>query len=132
MAKSVILEELSNGLYLLNQDSSLVSTITFGYSIHSLLVETEIYENNEWYDFMFGINVKFAEAFEGVILISDYELKLISEWLDWICRIIVESNGDHHSYKFMKNFLSDCDYFFSFVKASEKREMIMIEKTRKR
>ena len=58
MANSVMLEEVSKGLYILGQNSSLISNITFGYSIHSLMVESEIYENNEWYDFAFGINLK--------------------------------------------------------------------------
>lgn len=131
MANSVMLEEVSKGLYILGQNSSLISNITFGYSIHSLMVESEIYENNEWYDFAFGINLKILDSYEDVITLTDHELNLISKWLDWVCRTIIESDGEHHSNKFIRTFLSDCSSFFAYVKKENLDESIIIEKSRK-
>jgi hypothetical protein len=90
---------------------------------------SDVYDNNEWYDFAFGIHFKIMEHFDDVIILTNKELELLKMWMDWICRIVVESEGEHHINKDVKKFLSNCDDFFHCMKEVEKE--YIIEKVKK-
>lgn len=124
MVRKLGLNEVTNGLYMLDSNSSLIDTIAFGYTLHMMLVESEIYEDNDWYDFSFGINYKIIDSIDDdFVFLTQKELDLTKTWLDWVCRVIIDSEGEHCSDKIIKKFLSNCDDFFSFMKVSEKQEL---------
>jgi hypothetical protein len=129
MERKVGLKKVAESLYMIDSNSSLIDSIAFSYSIHTLLIESEIYENNEWYDFASGIHFKIIDYFDDTIVFSQKELELIKMWLDWVCRIVIESEGKHHSNKEVKYFLSSCDNFFSCMKNIEKK--YIVEKIKK-
>lgn len=128
MVRNLGLREVVEDVFALNSNSLLIDTIAFGYIIHTMLVESELYENNEWYDFSFGIHYKIIDSNEECIFLKEKEIELLYKWLDWICRVVIESEGKHHSNKNVKTFLSNCDTFFSYIKGVNNNFIIQTEK----
>jgi hypothetical protein len=122
MAKSkVMIEEYSENLFIINDSSSFVKMIEFGYILHSFLVDSEIVKENDWFDYMFSLSLKIIENEEGFTIIDDSDLDKILKWLDWICQILVTSEGKHNENVFVKEFLCQSDNVFKkFNKQSEK------------
>lgn len=132
MANSVMIEEVSDGIYIANPNSSLVSTINFGYLLHALLVESEMYDNNEWYDFSFSINLKMTNSIDEFIILTEHDLLMLEKWLDWICRVILSSDSDCFYYKTVKDFLYNCDSFFAYIKSMDGHREIITEKSQRK
>ena len=127
--KTVMIEEISEDLFMIYDNSPLLQMIEFGYVLHLMLLESEMLNENEWEEFAFGINMKVIDRVEDFILISYFELNNILTWLDWICRVIVTSEGKHNDTKFIKTFLNESDnLFLYFNSGNNKNRNIIIEK----
>jgi hypothetical protein len=127
--KTVMIEEISEDLFMVYDNSPLLQMIEFGYILHLMLLESEMAPQNEWEEFIFEMNMKVMDRFEDFILISYFELKNILIWLDWICRIVVNSDGWHNDTKFIKIFLNESDNLFSYFNSgNNKGRDIIIEK----
>ena len=127
--KTVMIEEISEDLFMIYDNSPLLQMIEFGYILHLMLLESEMAPQNEWEEFAFEINMKVMDRTEDFILISYFELNNILTWLDWICRVVVSSEGEHNYTKFIKTFLNESDnLFLYFNSGNNKSRNIIIEK----
>lgn len=127
--KTVMIEEISEDLFMIYDNSPLLQMIEFGYILHLMLLESELVKANEWEEFAFGINLKLTDNMEEFILISYTELSNILSWLDWICRVVVTSEGEHNNTHFIKRFLNESDnLFLYFNSGNNKNREIIIEK----
>ena len=127
--KTVMIEEISEDLFMIYDNSPLLQMIEFGYILHLMLLESEMAPQNEWEEFAFEINMKVMGRTEDFILISYFELNNILTWLDWICRVVVSSEGEHNYTKFIKTFLNESDnLFLYFNSGNNKSRNIIIEK----
>lgn len=127
--KTVMIEEISEDLFMIYDNSPLLQMIEFGYVLHLMLLESEMAEQNEWEDFAFEINMKIIDMVEDFILINYFELKNILIWLDWVCKLIVHSDGKHNDTKFIKRFLNESDNLFRYFNSgNDKLRNIIIEK----
>jgi hypothetical protein len=129
--KSILLEEISEGLFMINDNSPLIQMIDFSYILHLMLIESGFIKANEWEEFAFSINLKIIERAENFVFISKTELSNLIQWFDWICRVIVVSEGEHNNTFFIKNFLSESDNLFNYFKSGKHREII-IEKIKQK
>jgi hypothetical protein len=126
--KQVIIKELSSDLFVVQNNSPLIKIIEFGQILHLLMLEAELVKDNEWSDFAFCINLKLIDSNNEIVIFNSLEIKNLVDWLDWICRIIVTSEGFHNETKFIKQFISSCDSMFIQLKESLGTEQIIIEK----
>tara|TARA_R110001599_G_scaffold348419_1_gene575666 strand:- start:433 stop:831 length:399 start_codon:yes stop_codon:yes gene_type:complete len=127
--KTVMIEEISEDLFMIYDNSPLLQMIEFGYILHLMLLESEMALQNEWEEFAFEINMKVMDRTEDFILISYFELNNVLTWLDWICRVVVSSEGEHNYTKFIKTFLNESDnLFLYFNSGNNKSRNIIIEK----
>lgn len=129
--KSILLEEISEGLFMINDNSPLIQMIDFSYILHLMLIESGLIKANEWEEFAFSINLKIIERAENFVFISKTELSNLIQWFDWICRVIIVSEGEHNNTFFIKNFLSESDNLFNYFKSGKHREII-IEKIKQK
>ena len=129
--KSILLEEISEGLFMINDNSPLIQMIDFSYILHLMLIESGFIKANEWEEFAFSINLKIIERAENFVFISKTELSNLIQWFDWICRVIIVSEGEHNNTFFIKNFLSESDNLFNYFKSGKHREII-IEKIKQK
>lgn len=129
--KSILLEEISEGMFMINDNSPLIQMIEFSYILHLMLIESGLVKSNEWEEFAFSINIKILERTENFVFITKNELSNLIQWFDWICRIIVLSEGEHNNTFFIKNFLSESDNLFNYFKSGKHREVI-IEKIKQK
>jgi hypothetical protein len=105
MAKNkVMIEEYSENLFIINNNSPFIKMIEFGYFLHSFLVDSEITQENEWFDYIFSLSVKIVENEENFTVLDLYDIERLLIWLDWICQIIVSSEGFHNDNFFVKQF----------------------------
>ena len=116
----VMIEELKNDVFYINDNSSLVKMIEFGFLFQHKLIEINLIEECEWYDFAFEINLK---TVEDSIIYNINEINLILDWLDWICRILILYYENNHQDKFVKKFFSECDELFLFFKKLNKKKL---------
>jgi hypothetical protein len=129
MAKKVVMiEEVSKDMFVVPHNSPLIRIIEFGYILHSFMIDNGLTHENEWLDFSFGMNLKILDSHDEIVLFNASEVKHILEWLDWICRLVVASEGEHNNTKFIKNFISMSDKLFDDLKYLNIDEKIMIEK----
>jgi len=127
--KTVMIEEISEELFMIYDNSPLLQMIEFGYVLHLMLLESEMLKENESEEFAFGINMKVVNRAEDFVLISFFELSNILTWLDWVCRVVVTSEGKHNDTKFIKTFLNESDnLFLYFNSGNNKNREIIIEK----
>jgi len=127
--KTVMIEEISEDLFMIYDNSPLLQMIEFGYVLHLMLLESELVNQNEWEEFAFGMNLKILERNEDFVLISYFELSNLLSWLDWICRLVVSSEGEHNKTRFIKRFLNESDnLFLYFNSGNNKNREIIIEK----
>ena len=127
--KTVMIEEISEDLFMIYDNSPLLQMIEFGYILHLMLLESEMAPQNEWEEFAFEINMKGMDRTEDFILISYFELNNILTWLDWVCRVVVSSEGEHNDTEFIKTFLNESDnLFLYFNSGNNKSRNIIIEK----
>jgi hypothetical protein len=127
--KTVMIEEISEDLFMIYDNSPLLQMIEFGYVLHLMLLESELVNQNEWEEFAFGMNLKILDRDEDFVLISYFELSNLLSWLDWICRVVVCSEGNHNQTKFIKRFLNESDnLFLYFNSGNNKNREIIIEK----
>lgn len=127
--KTVMIEEISEDLFMIYDNSPLLQMIEFGYVLHLMLLESELVNQNEWEEFAFGMNLKILERNEDFVLISYFELSNLLSWLDWICRLVVSSEGEHNKTGFIKRFLNESDnLFLYFNSGNNKNREIIIEK----
>ena len=129
--KSILLEEISEGLFMINDNSPLIQMIDFSYILHLMLIESGFIKANEWEEFAFSINLKIIERAENFVFITKTELSNLIHWFDWICRVIVISEGEHNNTFFIKNFLSESDNLFNYFKSGKHRDII-IEKIKQK
>ena len=73
--KKVMIEEISKDLFFINLNSPLIRMIEFGYILHYNLIESELIEDNSWFDFIFGVNLKIVDSYEDVLLLNQSEVK---------------------------------------------------------
>jgi hypothetical protein len=130
--KQVIIKEVSQDFFIVENNSPLVKIIEFGYTLHNLLLEAELVEENKWSDFSFCTNLKILDSNNDIIIFNSLEIKNLLDWLDWICRIVITSEGYHNNTNFIKCFISNCDLIFSQIKQSLNTEQIIIEKIKVR
>lgn len=127
--KTVMIEEISEDLFMIYDNSPLLQMIEFGYVLHLMLLESELINQNEWEEFAFGMNLKMLDRVEDFVLISYCELSNLLSWLDWVCRVVVSSEGVHNQTKFIKRFLNESDnLFLYFNSGNNKSKEIIIEK----
>lgn len=127
-AKEVMVEEVSKDIFVVKQHSSLVKMIEFGYILHSFMVDSELVKENEWFEFAFGINLKILETNDEFVILNSSELSKVLNWLDWICQIIVNSDGEHNNSSFIKSFLSKSDLLFKKFKHINEEAKVIVEK----
>lgn len=126
--REVMLEEVSKDIFVVQQSSPLVKMIEFGYILHSFMIDSELITENEWFDFAFGVNLKILESNDELIIFNQPEITTILKWIDWICQVIVMSEGEHNNSKFIKDFLSKSDVLFKSFKHLDESEKIIVEK----
>ena len=80
---------------------------------------------------LLSINLKIIERTEKFVLITKAELNNLIQWLDWICRVIITSEGEHNNTFFIKNFLSESDNLFNYFKSGKHRKLT-IEKVKQK
>jgi hypothetical protein len=118
--KKIIIKQISKDLFLVEKDSVIIKIIEFSFILHTLLIEERLYDDDEWYDFSFCLCLKIEENAEidgeDFIIFNEEEIKSVLIWLDWICKIIINSEGDHNETVFIKNFISFCDQIFKKFK----------------
>lgn len=129
--KKVMIEEISKDLFFININSPLIRMIEFGYILHYSLIESDLIEDNSWFDFIFGVNLKIADSFEDVVLFNQSEIKNLLNWLDWICQIIISADIKHKENKIIKEFISLSDELFLEFKHLIVLEDIIIEKIKR-
>jgi hypothetical protein len=116
----VIIKQISYDLFLVKKDSAIIKIVEFGFILHSMLIENKIYDDDEWYDFSFYFCLKIEDNTEmdgeDFILFNLEEIKNFLIWLDWICKIIINSDGEHNDTIFIKKFISFCDQIFKKFK----------------
>jgi hypothetical protein len=125
--KKVIIKQISDDLFLVKKDSVIIKIIEFGFILHSLLIEEKICDDDEWYDFSFCLCIKIEDNAEidgeDYIVFNSDEIQNLLIWLDWICKIIINSDGEHNDTLFIKNFISFCDQIFKKFKNFKKLEL---------
>lgn len=126
--KQVIIKEVSQDFFIVENTSPLIRIIEFGHTLHCLLLEADLVEENDWYDFSLCTNLKIIDSNNDIIIFDSFEIKNLLDWLDWICRIIISSDGYHNNTDFIKRFISNCDLLFFEIKKHLHIEQIIIEK----
>lgn len=127
--KTIMIEEVSEDLFMINDNSTLIKMLDFGYKLHLMLIESELVNLNEWEEFVFSLNLKISERTENFIFINKNDFKNVLNWLDWICRIIITSDGFHNDTNFIKNFLNESDKLFKYYNNKNfKEKSVTIEK----
>lgn len=127
--KTIMIEEVSEDLFMINDNSTLIKMLDFGYKLHLMLIESELVNLNEWEEFVFSLNLKISERTENFIFINKNDFKNVLNWLDWICRIIITSDGFHNYTNFIKNFLNESDKLFKYYNNKNfKEKSVTIEK----
>ena len=126
--KQVIIKEIYQDFFIVENNSPLIRVIEFAHTLHNLLLESDMVEEDEWFDFSFCTNLKILDSNNDIITFNSLEIKNLLDCLDWICRIIVTSEGYHNSTNFIKHFISNCDSILSQIKKSLNIEQIIIEK----
>ena len=129
--KKVMIEEISKDLFLINLSSPLIRMIEFGYTLHYSLIESELIDDNSWFDYIFGVNLKIVDSYEEVVLFNQSEIKNLLNWLDWICQVIISSDIKHNDNKLIKEFITLSDELFLDFKHLFFFEDIIIEKIKK-
>ncbi len=126
-SNKVIIKQLNDDLFLIKKESVVIKIIEFSFILHSLLIEEKITEDDEWYEFPFCLYVKIEEnsevSSEDFIIFNLEEIQNLLIWLDWICKIIINSDGEHNNTFFIKNFISFCDQIFKKFKNFKKLEL---------
>ena len=127
--KTIMIEEVSEDLFMINDNSTLIKMLDFGYKLHLMLIESELVNLNEWEEFVFSLNLKISERTENFIFINKNDFKNVLNWLDWICRVIITSDGFHNDTNFIKNFLNESDKLFKYYNNKNfKEKSVTIEK----
>lgn len=103
--------------------------IEFGYFLHSFIIDSDITKENEWFDYVFSLHVKIVENDENFTILDFYDIEKLLMWLDWICQIIVASEGFHNDNFFVKQFLSQSDDVFKQFKKFKSKNKIEQQKS---
>jgi hypothetical protein len=119
----VIIEKINENTFLIPKNSSLVKIIEFGFILHSLLIEEKICDDDEFYNFSFYLCIKTEDLYDDFIFLNDKEIKNLLTWLDWICKIIINSDGYHNETSFIKSFINISDKMFKRFKLLEKSNL---------
>lgn len=115
-----VIKKIDEDYFLLNKNASLLKIIEFSFILHSHLIEVEYCKNDYLYEFSLDMYIRMEEELDNndnnSILLHKDEIKKLLIWLDFICKLIINSEGEHNSSSFIKQFILFCDNFFKELK----------------